>query len=240
LARSPLVLLALVLAAGWAAVARGHGDSLSTLRLAIRDDSVHVSLTLAFRDLSEWVEVGPSDYPAAVAAEMRASAGQLIEMKYDDAVVQPKGFTVSTATVGSVIVDWTYPPAAAVESVQVQSLHLGRLPIGHHQSFFAEDERAARGKHLQQALLANETLGREENLAIVDVPRAKTSASAATPDESSLRVVPSTKAFFSNGYFRLVILGGVIAVICWLLMSIRSNLKRAAPISAADQPGRSP
>jgi hypothetical protein len=235
LTRSPLVLFALLLAAGWATAARGHGDSLSSLRVVLRDDSVHASLTLAFRDLSEWVPTGPDDYPAAVAAEMRNDASQLIQLKYDDAVAQPKSFTVSTATVGSVIIDWTYPPTTA-DSIQVQSLHLEHLPLGHHQSFFAEDERAARGKHLQQALLANETLGREEPDAIFDVPHLTPTVAPSTTANIPLHVTP--RAFFSTWYFRLVLLGLVI-LICWRILSLRSPLKPAGPLSASDQLGRS-
>lgn len=227
MSRSRWIVLALLAAWGWAGSARAHGDSVSTLRLAVQPDGMHVVLTLAFRDLSAWVPPGEGDYAAKVAGEMRARNGELVAVTVDEKAAEPAKCDVSLPAAGSVQVEWTYATPGAKSSVEVRSLHLDRLPAGHHQTFYAEDLRPRPGKHVEGALLAQETLGVEQDSAVVEVPAgAVTSEKVSTP----------LPAAVSPGRYLPGVIGVGLFVIASVFIVTRLNFK--APAAAGPESGR--
>ncbi len=173
-----LACLAFLAAALVASPARAHGDSVSTLRLTVDRSALHALLALNFRDLSQWVPPGPPDYPAAVAAAMQQARTELLAVRYDDRAIPLSQFDVSLPSPGVVHIDFTYPSPQAGASIEVRSLHVDRLPLGHHQVLTLEDARRA----TSGILIAEETLGTEQDSAFIDLP-------ALTPSPGRLRAV---------------------------------------------------
>jgi hypothetical protein len=154
-------------AALWTAPARGHGDSISSLQLRLEPAATRVLLQLNFRDLGQWVPPTAGDYPAAVLAEMRRCQAELISLNFDDRAIDATETAVSIPSPGMVRVDFTYPPAgAAAEALGIKTLHVDRLPVGHHQVLSIEDAR--RGN--EGILIAQETLGTEQDSLRIDLP----------------------------------------------------------------------
>jgi hypothetical protein len=150
----------------WTAPARAHGDSVSTLQIRLEPLATRVSLQLNFRDLSQWVPPGAADYPKAVVAAMRQSQAELIGLGLDEQGLEPRETVVSIPTAGVVRIDFTYPPADAAQTLAVGTLHVDRLPAGHHQVLSVEDVR--RGN--EGILIAQETLGTEQDSLTIDLP----------------------------------------------------------------------
>lgn len=170
MARRQRLLLCLLLAALSAAPrSRAHGDSVSTLHLTLEPTALRASLTLDFRDLSLWVYPGPPDYPAAVLAAMRQARDELLWLSYDAGPrVAPSDFAASIPAPGSVRIDFTYPPPPpGAATIDLRTLHVDRLPIGHHQFLTVEDARRADAG----ALIAEESLDVDQDAASIDIPR---------------------------------------------------------------------
>jgi hypothetical protein len=170
--RRPRLLLVCIawVAAIWpAGQARAHGDSVSALQLKLESTALRASVTLNYRDLSLWIPPGPDDYPSAVVAAMRQARGELLEISYDQARnVAPTDFAVSVPAPGEVRIDLAYPaPPPGATTLDVRTLHVDRLPTGHHQILTIEDaRRPERG-----ILIAQESLGAEQDAASIDIPK---------------------------------------------------------------------
>ena len=91
-------------------------------------------------------------------------------------------------------------------------------------------------KELEQALLANETLGREEFSAIVDVPRVNPPTTVA--GKGPVRDAAATSAGFISTKYLGVLVAGVVVLICGGLFTLRSTLKTTGPRAASDPFGR--
>ncbi len=161
---------------------RAHGDSVSTVHLTLGPTEVRAAITLHFRDLSQWVPPGPPDYPAAVADAMRSARDSLLALSYDDAAVPPNRFAVTLPAPGTVLINLDYPaPPPGAASLEVRSLHVDRLPLGHHQVLSIEDARRSESG----ILIAEETLGTEQDSASIDIPKAAS---------GRLRMIPAVAA----------------------------------------------
>jgi hypothetical protein len=188
--RFTIVIWLLSCAAMWTSPALGHGDSVSTLQVRLEPAATRVSLQLNFRDLSQWIPPGTADYPGAVLAAMRRSQAELICLSLDERPFEPNQTLVSIPTAGAVRVDFVYPPAAADGTLEIRTLHVDRLPIGHHQVVSVEDAR--RGN--DGILIAQETLGTEQHSLTIELPTASKPTGrlrlVATPDPGKADAPP--------------------------------------------------
>jgi hypothetical protein len=202
----------------WAAPAFGHGDSVSTLQVRLEPSATRVTLQLNFRDLGQWVPPGAADYPAAVLAAMRGCKSGLISLSLDDRPMDLMETAVSIANPGIVRIDFTYPAAAAAEALEVRTLRVDRLPVGHHQVLSVEDAR--RGN--EGLLIAQETLGTEQDSLSIDLP---------TPSQQTgrLRLVatpalaPRSEPPASSRHVLLIAFASVCAIIA-LIVAFRRML----------------
>ena len=158
-----------------------HGDSYSTLRVVVKADVLEVSLSLNFRDLSQWVpkQANPAtttastqsaDYPARVLATMQSVSANLFRVADDaDQLIAPADLQISLPTAGVVQVSGKYA-TKKLETFTIQSLHLSQLPLGHHQVLTVEDARRGNGDSSDGIIIAQETLGAEQDSATIDLP----------------------------------------------------------------------
>jgi hypothetical protein len=148
--------------------ARAHGDSVSALNVRLERTVTRASLQLNFRDLVQWVppQSGSGDYPAAVVEAMRRAQANLISLRLEDQAIEPMVTVVLLPSAGVVRVEFTYPPAGAATTLAVRTLHVDRLPTGHHQVLSIEDAR--RGG--EGMLIAQETLGMDQEEIAIDLP----------------------------------------------------------------------
>lgn len=152
------------------APALAHPESVSSLRLTLESDGIHLLLILPTRDLSRWFPPGKfKNYQADVARELNGVAKDLAVVACDEQVVAARHASARMGMVGQIVIEADYPLPGGAESLQLQSAMLSNLPNDHQQLAMVEDARQGAAKI---RILAEQTLTAQQNLLEVRLPDA--------------------------------------------------------------------
>ncbi|HEV2295519.1 MAG TPA: HupE/UreJ family protein [Tepidisphaeraceae bacterium] len=157
-----------------APIARAHPEGFSGLRVHVEPDRVRAELSIHTRDTGRWFPPGKyPDYVPQVTRVLAATAGELLEISFDEQPVRHTSARAFAAEPGLLEVDIEYPPPPpGTRTMQIWSKHLPQLPRGHQQLLFVFDENGQ--------ILLEETLSTDQDAAICDLPAQTATTTSAT------------------------------------------------------------